>query len=179
MHKLSTLPPKAAGEAAELAFMARAAALGLAISKPLGDSASYDVILGSCGRLLRVQVKSVSTLDRKRGPHPCPPVFGGQGGDFRSGAPHLPASGRCGSVRAPLPPGRYSVTASRGSRKRPYDPGEIDFLAACVTPLNAWYIIPISAIGSRVGIHLYPHRPNSGLFEQFRERWDLLQYALR
>lgn len=52
------LSRKAAGEAAELAFMARAAALGLVVSKPLGDNASYDVIVGSCGRLLRVQVKS-------------------------------------------------------------------------------------------------------------------------
>jgi hypothetical protein len=55
-----SLSRKAAGEAVELAFMARAAALGLTVCKPLGDSASYDVVIGSPGsRLLRVQVKSV------------------------------------------------------------------------------------------------------------------------
>jgi hypothetical protein len=61
MTILNTLPPKVVGEAVELAFMARAAALGLIVSKPLGDSASYDVILGSGHGLLRVQVKSVCT----------------------------------------------------------------------------------------------------------------------
>jgi uracil-DNA glycosylase family 4 len=57
---------KVAGEAVELAFMARAAALGLTVSRPHGDSASYDVIVGDDVRLLRVQVKSVSVRDRER-----------------------------------------------------------------------------------------------------------------
>ena len=34
---------KERGEWAELCFMARAAELGLKVSKPYGDSASYDV----------------------------------------------------------------------------------------------------------------------------------------
>jgi hypothetical protein len=53
---------KRRGEWAELAFMARAAALGFTISKPLGDCARYDVILEKHGVTLRVQVKSVSVM---------------------------------------------------------------------------------------------------------------------
>ena len=45
--------------------MAKAAGLGLRVSKPYGDSASYDVGVESAGRILRVQVKS--TLYRRRG----------------------------------------------------------------------------------------------------------------
>jgi hypothetical protein len=45
--------------------MARAAEHGLRVSKPYGDSASYDVGVECEGRILRVQVKS--TLYRRRG----------------------------------------------------------------------------------------------------------------
>jgi hypothetical protein len=50
---------KQQGEWAQLLFMARAAEIGLAVSHPYGDSASYDVGIEHQGRLLRVQVKSV------------------------------------------------------------------------------------------------------------------------
>ena len=61
---------KQQGEWAELCFMARAAGLGLRVSKPYGDSASYDVGVewvapGREGRILRVQVKS--TVYKRRG----------------------------------------------------------------------------------------------------------------
>jgi PD-(D/E)XK endonuclease len=56
---------KERGEWAELCFMARAAAHGLRVSKPYGDSASYDVGVESDGRILRVQVKS--TIYRRWG----------------------------------------------------------------------------------------------------------------
>ncbi len=49
---------KERGEWAELCFMARAAEQGLKVSKPYGDSASYDVGVECNGRILRVQVKS-------------------------------------------------------------------------------------------------------------------------
>ena len=50
---------KERGEWAELCFMARAAGHGLRVSKPYGDSASYDVGVewvapGREGRILRV-----------------------------------------------------------------------------------------------------------------------------
>jgi len=51
---------KEQGEWAQLLFMARAAEMGLAVSQPYGDSRSYDVGIEQDGRLLRVQVKSVT-----------------------------------------------------------------------------------------------------------------------
>lgn len=50
------------GESAELKFMAEAAARGLTVLKPHGDSARYDVVVDNGARLLRVQVKSTSHL---------------------------------------------------------------------------------------------------------------------
>ncbi|MGZ4813594.1 MAG: group I intron-associated PD-(D/E)XK endonuclease [Terriglobales bacterium] len=52
--------PKRRGEWVEMQFMARAAAHGLTVSKPWGDSARYDFIVESRGRFLRVQVKSTT-----------------------------------------------------------------------------------------------------------------------
>ena len=56
---------KQRGEWAELCFMAKAAGMGMLISKPLGDSCRYDVLVDGGGRILRVQVKS--TMYRRRG----------------------------------------------------------------------------------------------------------------
>jgi len=50
--------PKARGEWAESVFVARAGEHGLAVSKPWGDSRSYDFVIGSPGRFVGVQVKS-------------------------------------------------------------------------------------------------------------------------
>jgi hypothetical protein len=55
---------KERGEWAELYFMARAAAQGLRVSRPFGDSSSYDVGVECGDRILRVQVKS--TMHRRR-----------------------------------------------------------------------------------------------------------------
>jgi hypothetical protein len=43
---------------AEAAFMAVAAALGLRVAKPWGESSRYDLIVDTGKKLLRVQVKS-------------------------------------------------------------------------------------------------------------------------
>ena len=50
--------PKLRGEWAELRSMARAAEHGLVVSKPFGDTASYDIAVEHQGKFLRVQVKS-------------------------------------------------------------------------------------------------------------------------
>lgn len=55
---------KERGEWAELCFMAKAAGLGMGVSKPLGESLRYDVLVEAGGRILRVQVKS--TIYRRR-----------------------------------------------------------------------------------------------------------------
>ena len=56
---------KERGEWVELCFMAKAAGMGMLVSKPLGDSCRYDVLVEAGGRILRVQVKS--TIYRRRG----------------------------------------------------------------------------------------------------------------
>ena len=56
--------PKRQGEIAELAFFHKASSLGYAVAKPYGDSLPYDFLLDARGRLVRVQVKSVSVADR-------------------------------------------------------------------------------------------------------------------
>jgi len=124
---------KVRGEIAEQLFAYRACALGLTVSRPLGDSAPYDFIVDA-GSLHRVQVRSVSVLS------PC---------------------------------GSYSVTCSLGSRKRPYPPGSIDFIAAYVVPLDAWYIIPYADLRRRTRIHIFPARPHCA-FTRRREAWCLL-----
>ncbi len=52
--------PKKRGEWAESVFMARAGEQGLAVSKPWGDSKSFDFVVGSPGRFVSVQVKSTT-----------------------------------------------------------------------------------------------------------------------
>lgn len=56
---------KERGEWVELCFMAKAAGMGMLVSKPLGDSCRYDVLVEVSGRIVRVQVKS--TMYRRRG----------------------------------------------------------------------------------------------------------------
>jgi len=51
---------KEQGEWVELCFMARAVERGFCVSRPHGDSASYDVGVEHNGRFLRVQVKSTT-----------------------------------------------------------------------------------------------------------------------
>ena len=61
--------PKLRGEWAELRFMVGAAERRLQVSKPWGDSASYDVIVEHEGQCVRVQVKS--TTHQRHGGHSC------------------------------------------------------------------------------------------------------------
>jgi hypothetical protein len=58
--------PKALGEAAEAAFLAKVTSLGFGVSKTWGDSERYDFILDSGQRLWRVQVKSSRHYDGSR-----------------------------------------------------------------------------------------------------------------
>ena len=60
---------KERGEWAELCFMARAAARGFNVTRPHGDSASYDVGVEHNGKFVRVQVKSTSF--QRRGSYTC------------------------------------------------------------------------------------------------------------
>ena len=61
------------------------------------------------------------------------------------------------------------------ARRHRYRPGEIDFLAGYVVPLDVWYIIPVRALRSRMSV-VFPHIPSSrGRLEPFREAWHLLR----
>ena len=48
---------KKRGEWAESVFAARAAENGLTVSKPSGDSATFDCVVGTAGKFVAVQVK--------------------------------------------------------------------------------------------------------------------------
>ncbi len=52
--------PKIRGEWVESVFMVRAGEQGLVVSKPWGDSRSYDFVVGRPGRFVSVQVKSTT-----------------------------------------------------------------------------------------------------------------------
>jgi PD-(D/E)XK endonuclease len=61
---------KLRGEWAEMHFMVRATDHDLPVSKPWGDSRSYDFVVGWPGHFLAVQVKS-TTLEVEAGGYAC------------------------------------------------------------------------------------------------------------
>ena len=144
---------KRLGEVGELAFILKATSLGLTPSRPFGDRRPYDFLLECGKRVLRIQVKSVFS-NRLRDGH-----------------------------RYPLNTG---ITRKReGTKKRErvgYTSEEIDFIVAYVAPHNAWYVIPVDALGQRTFINLYPigkTRTIGGEFEKYREAWHLLQPEIK
>jgi hypothetical protein len=62
---MKRISPKLIGEWVELKFMARAADEGLTVSKPYGDSAPFDFIVGRHQPLHRVQVRGTSVLKNR------------------------------------------------------------------------------------------------------------------
>ncbi len=62
---------KLQGELVELRFLARAAELGLRVSKPWGDSAPYDFLVESGGEVFKVQVKSTRFRAAKCNAYVC------------------------------------------------------------------------------------------------------------
>ena len=72
-----------------------------------------------------------------------------------------------------------TVARSRGHGKIHYEIGDLDFIAAFVAESDAWYVVPMEAVGQKKSIRLYPveknYRKGSGLYEQYRESWHLLQ----
>ena len=137
--------PKKRGEWAELVFMARAAAHGLTVSKPYGESARYDFVVEG-RRLQRVQVKSTTNK-------------------YKYGNSYIVALRTDNLARRK----RYDVPSRRYTRK------QIDFIAAYVVPADVWYILPIRLIeklASNIWLTpgKIPHR-----HERYREAWHLLK----
>ena len=58
IHAVGLTTSKSRGEAAEAAFLAKAASQGFGVAKPWGDSERYDFIIDSGYNFWRVQVKS-------------------------------------------------------------------------------------------------------------------------
>lgn len=67
---------KMRGEWAEMHFMLRATDHDLPVSKPWGDSRSYDFVVGWPGHFVAVQVKS-TTLELEEGGYTCSICGGG------------------------------------------------------------------------------------------------------
>ncbi len=132
---------KRRGELSELVFAFQAVRLGFSVFKPYGDSQRYDFIVSSGRKLLRIQVKSTSTLLN----------------------------------------GLYRVNAHRRTTSGvvPYDPSEVDFMAAYVIPEDAWFIIPITVTCTRTSLLLAPRAwpRGDGLYGQYRDAWYLLREA--
>jgi hypothetical protein len=60
------------------------------------------------------------------------------------------------------------------SNGHPYTPDQIDFIAAYVIPVDAWYILPIKATNAQPDILLTPQNSRSK-YEKYKEAWHLLQ----
>ena len=74
----------------------------------------------------------------------------------------------------------FHVIVGRSTRKgvASYSSDEIDFVAAFIAPVDVWYVIPVGELGKRHTIFFYPNgskMPFAGLYERFREAWDLLK----
>lgn len=74
-----------------------------------------------------------------------------------------------------------TVARSRGHGKITYEAGDIDFIAAFIAKCDAWYLVPMDAVGQKKSIRLYPakknYRKGCGLYERYREAWELLMDA--
>jgi hypothetical protein len=62
----------------------------------------------------------------------------------------------------------------RSGGKEYYTPKQVDFIAICVVPMDAWYIIPITELGRVDQVSLSPHVQHSK-YERFREAWHLMR----
>ena len=144
-----TIDTKRLGKIAEMAFLLKATSLHLTPSRPYGERRPYDFLLECGPRVLRIQIKSVFS-NRLRDGH------------------------------------RYSVNTGisrklETTEKRErvgYTSADIDFIVAYIEPQNAWYVIPVDALGQRTFINLYPigkTKTIGGQFEKYREAWHLLQ----
>ena len=80
---MATLSCKRTGELAELLFTYKVARMGFRTLRPDGDTAAYDLVVDTGSRLLRVQVKSISS--RYRRSYHVHPVRGARKRPYRRG----------------------------------------------------------------------------------------------
>jgi hypothetical protein len=71
----------------------------------------------------------------------------------------------------------YQTSVTHGYEDRkPYNAREIDFVAAYLSPLGIWYLIPVRCVAGSTALCFYPSgcRRGGGRFEAYREAWDLM-----
>jgi PD-(D/E)XK endonuclease len=72
----------------------------------------------------------------------------------------------------------YAVNAIGGTdgKKMAYTATQIDVLVAYIVAENAWYVVPVAAFSPRRRLLFYPSGcSKGGLFEKYREAWDLMK----
>ena len=69
----------------------------------------------------------------------------------------------------------YVISVRHGTPAKICGPDDADFLAAYVFDYHAWYIIPMTATSGAGSLWLYPNRQTRGIFERYREAWELMK----
>ena len=178
---------KRRGELAELAFLYKAASQGFGVAKPYGDSERYDFIL-DCPN------EDCLKEGRPKGDRPTderPKDAVSQNDSLKLCLPELVGlendSPRSSSSKlwrvqvkstTTLLCGLYRINAHRRTvgRAIPYQPSEVDFLAAYVIPEDAWFIFPIQDILDRTSLLLSPRNwPRPNRTDRYREAWHLFR----
>jgi hypothetical protein len=75
--------------------------------------------------------------------------------------------------------GSYLVNLQRNANGEavPYDPSEIDFVVAYVTPCDAWFVIPVEAIAGQQSAKMCLRgNPRSGKMGKYWEAWGLMTW---
>jgi hypothetical protein len=142
--------PKTRGEIAEALFIAKALSLGFIVSKPFGDNAPYDFILGYRKRLFRVQIKSAWTCSNG-------------GYQFVSGRLHGKVRPyRCGEldfIIAYLAPDVRRGSGRQRPERRPQRPQALDLRNLETRNLETSATVPRPTPPARLGSQLRPcHR---------------------
>ena len=74
--------------------------------------------------------------------------------------------------------GGYPVKTS--NYQRPYRKSELDLVVVYIVPEDAWYVIPVEALGKRRMASFYPNVRNSrGALERWREAWGLMEQSTK
>ena len=148
---------KLRGEWVELRFMTRAAELGLMVSKPWGDSAPYDFVLGR-----QIEARQIEAH------HPEASRTNAHSLDPRNQPSFLRVQVKSTSHQR----GR-SFKCNISANDGPYLPGQLDFIAAYIIPADTWYILPAHVAAGQIHVMLSPHLATAK-YSPYREAWHLL-----
>ena len=168
---------KRRGELAELAFLYKAATQGFGVAKPYGDSERYDFILDCPKEDCPKDDAPQSDSLKLSFPEMAAPELARPEND----SPRNPSS-KLWRVQVKstttLLCGLYRINAHRRTigRAIPYQPSEVDFLAAYIIPEDAWFIFPIQDILDRTSLLLSPRNwPRPNRTDHYREAWHLFR----